>query len=406
MSQPGNRRSRIDAARLRGDSLRERHDPPRKSVAVPPAVLAASRPGRRPAVSFLTGITGLGAGFKALGKQAIASFFAATDNPFVALVVGILGTTLAQSSSITTSMIVAMVGAGSLSIPQAVPMIMGANIGTTVTNTIVSLGHITRPEEFRRAFAAATCHDFFNFLTVAVMLPLELATGVLSHSAAALAHAFAGGSGGELPNPLKTATKWVVHQVEHGIAVAFDSPHARAVALIVVSMILLFVTLGYIVRNLRILSSDRMETAVERSAEQNPYIGLVVGIVVTIMVQSSSITTSVLVPLAGAGLLRLEQVFPITVGANIGTTVTALIASLALPRESLQLGLTIALVHLLFNVAGVLIVFVAPPARRIPLRCARWLANVAVRSRKYALLYVLLLFYGVPAVLIFLPRMF
>jgi sodium-dependent phosphate cotransporter len=351
-------------------------------------------------------VTGLGAGFKALGKSALDSFFAATDNPFVGLTVGILGTTLAQSSSVSTSMIVGLVAAGQLDVGNAVPMIMGANIGTTVTNTIVSLGHITRPEEFRRAFAAATCHDFFNFMTVAIMLPLELATGVLEKTASTIAVAIAGTSGGKFPNPLKDATKAALEPLVSLLEAISDSERFVAIGLIVLSIALIFVTLGFIVKTLRAVASERMESIVARSLGHNVYTGLIVGVIVTIMVQSSSITTSVMVPLAGAGLIRLEQVFPITVGANIGTTVTALIASLAAPPETLHLALTIALVHLLFNVAGVLLVFVTPQTRQIPLRAARWLADVAVRSRKYALLYVVLLFYGVPALLIFLPKLF
>ena len=104
-------------------------------------------------------------------------------------------------------------------------------------------------------------------------------------------------------------------------------------------------------------------------------------------------------------LIQLEQVFPITVGANIGTTITALIASLAAPAVTAALALQIALVHLLFNISGVLLVFVSGPTRRIPIRLARWLADIAVRSRRYALLYVILLFYGLPAILVALSRL-
>jgi solute carrier family 34 (sodium-dependent phosphate cotransporter) len=123
-----------------------------------------------------------------------------------------------------------------------------------------------------------------------------------------------------------------------------------------------------------------------------------------VMVQSSSITTSVLVPLTGAGLIRLEQAFPITLGANIGTTVTALIASLASPPETLHLGLTIALVHLLFNACGVALIYVSPWTRQFPLRMARSLSEIAVQSRVYALIYVAALFYGLPALLVFVSR--
>ena len=109
--------------------------------------------------AFLLGIRGLGDGFKGLGHDLLNQFFAATENPFIGLVIGLLGTTVVQSSSVTTSMIVALVAAPDdpLPIQNAIPMIMGANIGTTVTNTLVALGHMGRKDEFERAFAAATC---------------------------------------------------------------------------------------------------------------------------------------------------------------------------------------------------------------------------------------------------------
>ena len=119
---------------------------------------------------FLLGVKGLGEGFELIGSDLLDSFFRATENPFIGLVVGLLATTLMQSSSVTTSMVVALVAAPESPLPlaNAVPMTMGANIGTTVTSTIVSLGHIGRQEEFRRAFPVAVCHDLFNYLAVSM----------------------------------------------------------------------------------------------------------------------------------------------------------------------------------------------------------------------------------------------
>ena len=154
---------------------------------------------------FLLGVKGLGDGFKLLGRDVLEAFFSATENPLVGLMVGILATTLVQSSSVTTSMIVGLVAAPENPLPlaNAVPMVMGANIGTTVTNTIVSLAHMTRAEEFRRAFAVATCHDFFNYISVAVLLPLELATGFLQKAAAVLAAPLVGVGGVSYQSPLE-----------------------------------------------------------------------------------------------------------------------------------------------------------------------------------------------------------
>ena len=111
---------------------------------------------------FLVGIKGLSSGIKMLGGDFANQIMTTTSNPFISLLVGILATTLFQSSSTTTSIIVGMVSTGAVTLSGAIPMIMGANIGTTVTNTIVSMGHIRRGNEFKRAFSAATLHDILN----------------------------------------------------------------------------------------------------------------------------------------------------------------------------------------------------------------------------------------------------
>ena len=139
---------------------------------------------------------------------------------------------------------------------------------------------------------------------------------------------------------------------------------------------------------------------------QNPFRSILLGALVTVMVQSSSITTSLLVPLAGAGLLTLEQAFPVTIGANVGTTVTALLATLAVAGANAQAGVEIALVHVLFNLSGIVLIYPVPFIRRLPLRAARRLAQTAVESRKWALLYVAGLFYGLPSILVVLNRFF
>ena len=156
---------------------------------------------------FLLGVKGLGDGFELIGQDFIESFFAATSNPFIGLIVGLLATTLMQSSSVTTSMVVALVAAPENPLPlaNAIPMVMGANIGTTVTATLVSLAHIGRRDEFERAFPVAICHDIFNYLAVLVLLPVEIATGYLGRTASMLAEALGQVGGVEYESPLSTA---------------------------------------------------------------------------------------------------------------------------------------------------------------------------------------------------------
>lgn len=349
---------------------------------------------------FLTSVNLLGAGFKMLGAGFAEQLIATTSHPLVGLFIGILATSIVQSSSMTTSMTVGFVASGVLTIEGAVPIIMGANIGTTVTCAIVSMGHIRRKEEFRRAFAAASVHDFFNVISVLVLFPLELSTHILSRSARALSGLLVGGEAISFASPVKQAVEPVVHALTH-LARSFAGPHA-AIPVVVVALVLLFASLYVLVRMTKALALGRAEVVIDRFMGRSGLAGIALGAGITAIIQSSSVTTSLLVPLAGAGIVSLEKIFPVTLGANIGTTVTALLASLAGDAR----GLTIALVHLLFNVAGIVIIYPFRPVRNIPLRLARRLADAAATSRKSAIFFVIGLFYGLPALLILIDKLF
>ena len=171
---------------------------------------------------FLVGINGLSSGIKLLGGDFAKEVMSTTGNPFVALFIGILATTLFQSSSTTTSLIVAMVASGTVTLSGAVPMIMGANIGTTVTNTLVSIGHIQRGNEFKRAFQAATIHDFFNLIAVIVLFPLEYFFGILEKSASWLGLMLFGTISTDevFKSPIKAAIKWGAKKIQ---SISFDN---------------------------------------------------------------------------------------------------------------------------------------------------------------------------------------
>lgn len=357
---------------------------------------------------FLVGVKGLGEGFKLLGGDAIDLIFSTTENPFIGLVVGILATTVVQSSSVTTAMIVGLVAAPESPLPlaNAVPMIMGANIGTTVTATVVSLAHMGRREEFERAFPVAVCHDAFNYVTVLVLLPLELATGFLQRTAVGFGTRLEGFSGFDYDSPFATLLSATLDPVEQFAAFLFPAPQVQGMALIAFAGGLIFATLFLLVKVMRSLVRTRVEMLVTNALGSSAVLSMLVGVVVTVMVQSSSITTSLLVPLGAAGLLRLEQALPITIGANIGTTVTALLAALAVSGPNAVYGLEIALVHLLFNLTGTLLIYPLKVTRSVPLTMARYLTTLALHSRRLTLFWVAALFYGVPALLLFVNRLF
>jgi sodium-dependent phosphate cotransporter len=346
---------------------------------------------------FLIGVDILGEGISGLGSGAADALFRGVANPLAGLAVGVLATVLVQSSSVSTATIVAMVGTGVLSVPAAVPMVMGANVGTTVTNTLASLGAIRRTNDFRRAFAGATVHDLFNLLAVAVLLPLELLTGLLSRAAIGLSGVLGGVSGGEFESPLKAAVGAGAGAFEAAVGVV--PGRGSAVLLILLGLGLLFATLTLITRNMRLLIAGAAERSLNAVLGRSGMLGILVGMVLTVAVQSSSITTSLLVPMMAAGVLTLRNAYPLTLGANVGTTVTALIAALAVPQIE---GLQIALVHLLFNVAGILLFFPVPALREIPIRGAERLADLATQRKSIVPAYVVALFLVLPAGVIIL----
>ncbi len=346
---------------------------------------------------FLVGVKLLESGIKGLGSDFTDALFDNVTNPIAGLCVGILATVLVQSSSVTTATIVGLVAAGVVDVESAVPMIMGANIGTTVTNTLVSLAHVRQTEEFRRALAAATMHDFFNLLAVAVLLPLELITGFLSKSAAEVAGFLTGGKelGGSFDSPIKGAVGWAADRVE-GIFEAFvGNETVLAVLAIVAGIGFIFVTLTFITRNMRVLVANRIERSLNAALARSGVVGMVVGMLVTIAVQSSSITTSILIPLVASGILVVRNAYPITLGANVGTTVTALLAALGAGTID---GLTIAVTHTLFNLAGILLIFPWSRIRYVPVALAERLADVAVGRRSLAVAYVAVAFIAVPLI--------
>ena len=343
---------------------------------------------------FLVGINGLSESINNMGEDFATNIISTTSNPFIALFIGILSTTIFQSSSTTTSLIVGMVSAGALTLTGAIPMIMGANIGTTVTNIIVSIGHINRGNEFKRAFAAATVHDFFNVLAVLILFPIEIVFHLLEKTAVGVGLLLFGtvNVNKEFNSPIKSAIEYGVNHIE---SFSFNN-----IVFVILSVFLTFAMLYSIVQLLRSLVLDNVQQFFDRFIFKTAIHGILFGMLLTIMVQSSSITTSIIVPLAGAGVLTLRQIYPFTLGANIGTTVTAILAALTLNVTAL----VAAMAHLFFNLFGILLIYVNPLLREIPLKLANWLSEIAIKNKFIPLIYLVCFFFLLPFIIIILGR--
>lgn len=345
---------------------------------------------------FLIAIGLMGSGFQILGRDHAGGLFDGLSSPFAGLAVGILATVLVQSSSTTTSLIVAAVGAQQMPLAIAVFAIMGCNVGTTITNTLVSLGHVRQDEEFRRAFAGSTMHDFFNLFALLIFMPLEWTTGLLHRTAEAISTSIKSDDvASTFPNPIKQAVEAITDPLEKFVLDDLGmGATGGGVVILAVALVATFFSLIMITRTMRGLMADRFEAALNRILQRSGLLAIGVGFALTVAVQSSSIVTALMVPLFAAGILKLENGFPLTVGSNIGTTVTALLASLATGVD----GLTIAMVHLLFNVGAAVVIYPVPVIRRIPVRLAVALADLTVKSKLVALLYVVVVFLVIPLI--------
>ena len=343
---------------------------------------------------FFVSIELMGTTFEMFGGRGLADqLLSFASNPVSGLLIGFLATSLVQSSSTTTTMVVIMVGAGTIDIGLAVPIIMGANIGTTTTNTIVSLGHVTRPAEFERAFAASTVHDFFNVLAAFTLLPLEVYLHPIERTAVRLQGMFAGAAGGVgWDSPLK----------------ALRDPPADFIAgmvtnplvLLILALVLLLLALRGLLVLMRGAVLERVSGLFDRVLFRNDAASFTLGVVATATVQSSSATTSLIVPLAGTGVLSLRQIFPYTIGANIGTTITAILASLGTGSAA---AMIVALAHLTFNVFAVLVFY---PLKALPIGLATRWGAFAARSKAstVTVLSVYIALHVIPLAFIFLAR--
>jgi sodium-dependent phosphate cotransporter len=358
--------------------------------------------------SFLVSIKLMGVSFNLFGKDFSEQLIKSCSNPFVGLFIGVLVTALLQSSSTTTSLLVGLVGGGILPIAYAIPIVMGANIGTTITNTLVSLTFVTRKEDFRRAFSGATVHDFFKICSVLVLFPLEMKFHFIEKTAFLLTRVFEGAGGVKFTSPLKLIIDPLARQVEFLLIKLFHLSDVNSgIIILIVALFVMAASLIYLVKNMRALIIGQAEVVIDRYMFKNDFTAFLLGLTFTVIVQSSSVTTSLIIPLLAAGIITLRKCFPYTLGASLGTTFTAVLASLAtvgmVKGHANTIGVTAAFAHFSFNIMAIAILY---PLKRIPLFCAKKLADFAAESKKWAFLFVLTVFFIIPLLVIFLSRYF
>jgi len=255
---------------------------------------------------FLYGMSILGTGLEKLSGGRLESILEKmTDTVLKGVLLGAVVTAAVQSSSATTVIVVGLVNAGLLKLRQAIGVIMGANIGTTITAHILRLTDI-QSDNF-----------LLNLLKPTNLSPVIALVGIL----------------------LFMASKKRIHkeigQILLGFSVLFTGMFAMEGS----------------VQGLR--EMPQMATVFARLS--NPFLGVLVGAVVTAVIQSSSASVGILQALSSAGLITCGTAFPIIMGQNIGTTVTPIMASIGAGRSAKRT----ALIHLIFNILGTFIFLIA-----------------------------------------------
>ena len=355
-----------------------------------------------------------------------------------------------------------------MDVKPAIPIVMGANIGTSVTNTIVSLAEAAERNEFRRAFAGAVVHDIFNWLSVIVFLPLEIASGYLRRLTGEIIDSLSlktdesvnqkllktitepftkliiqldkkiitkialGDKSLESKSLIKSCKpKTVIEEVNKTVenvttgSISYKlvnessttdpscflfadtslSDTEVGVIILVIAIALLCVCLILIVKILHSMLRGQMAKIIKKTVNADfpgpfkyftGYFAILVGAGLTMLVQSSSIFTSALTPLIGVGVVSLERAFPLTLGANIGTTATGILAALA-STSNLDKALQIALCHLFFNISGIVLWYPIPYVRKLPINTAKFLGNKTAEYRWFALAYLIFGFFLLPA---------
>lgn len=349
---------------------------------------------------FLFSIGLMGSAFKGFGEEFARQLIQITSNPVVGLFIGILATSIVQSSSTTTSITVGMVSSGALTVSNAIPIIMGANIGTTITCFIVALSHFTRREEFRRAISGAAVLVFFCIFCVLILFPLEIWTGFLQKSALWMVDVFEGFGGVAFISPLEAIIQPVVILLEDFLLkLPFLSDNLVYFSMLTLAITFLIVSLYYIIKIMRSLVLGKIEAILNNVFDSKALVAILFGFITTAAVQSSSITTSLMIPFVAAGILKVEAVFPMFLGAKLGSTTTTILASFATGNAA---AITVAFVHFLFSLIGVFVIYPVKSIRSTSIRLTHYLGRLAYKKRRYAVAFVLVLFFLTPGIVIFL----
>lgn len=364
----------------------------------------------------MAAIEGIKASWGLIGggaQQQIISMIDAGTIAIVGVAIGLLSTSLVQSSSAvvaaTMASIAGMVASGmpmTAALSFGVPVVLGANVGTTVTNSVVAIGHAKDKEEFDNAVPGAIVHDIFNIFNVTFFFILELTTGLLSKTAVTLSNLIinsfnlnrASGASFALLDFL--IEKPIIDPISYILSSNLGGLFG-GLALLGGSFGSIVFALSLISRNVKYLVNTTSLKDKVLAALKSPFRSLLAGTSVTWTLQSSSIATSLALPFLATETIDLEQMYAYTLGCNIGTTIdmSQIYGYMASGIAGISLGLT----HIIINTLGV-ILWLFTPLRKIPPTIAKRIGGFITCNKMAPILliaYVGTIFFGLPASVIY-----
>ncbi|RNA36598.1 sodium-dependent phosphate transport 2B [Brachionus plicatilis] len=407
---------------------------------------------------FLLSLNFLTIGFTLVSPHALKADHAIQfllSNPLAALSIGILVTAVLQSATATSSIVVTMVGAGIIpSAKKAIPIIMGSNIGTCVTNSLVALTLSGDPVEFKRAFSAATLNDIFNYLTTIILLFLDVTfdflhvlskkiTNLMPENVQDLKKA------NFIEEILRPVSDLFIKLNETSIeAIQYGSNNTEIASrccesldqdngtvnqtecaqcdyltmpmidhfgdgftglfFIIFSLIILTACLFGIVKILSLFIVGPIARGVRSAVNASlpgkmrwltQVILFFFAFFLTLIVQSSNIITATLVPLCGIGMVSLHRVYVMTLGSNIGTTVTGILSALTQPTYAIKKSMQLAIVNTLFNLFGV-VLWLPLPFMRFPKIFSRKLGDVIYEHKWFLYVYAFMCYVILPTLVL------
>ncbi|MDO5511692.1 Na/Pi symporter [Corynebacterium sp.] len=337
----------------------------------------------------------------ALGSPSVSRLFDLATNPVIGLLIGIVATAALQSSTAVTALTVTAVGTGGVSVTVAIPVILGANLGTTITAMIVSFGYLGHRRSFERAFTSASLHTWFNAIFILVFFVLEMAFQPLQRFTSLVSDSVVGDAATDTGRELASLFAPLIDAV--GVQGALGTllpPRAAAVMAIIAGTLIILGAIRLINALLSVLTAATTRTLLERSSGASDALGVLSGALVTMAVNASSVTVSSLLPFTVARTLKMREALAIILGANVGTTLMSLLAALAVPGPMGALAVQAALVHVSFNVVSTLLVIILPPLREWIIRLAVASGRVAARGYSVAAAAMAVGYFIAPALII------